>query len=60
MRNAAYNLLLEKYKKIGPNATKDVVVTIINAFGTNYRKVEEFRTSAIGTDNFYEPPTVVF
>lgn len=58
-RNVAYNLLLQKYKSIDPNANKDAVVKKINAFRTNYRrekkKIEESRRSGIGTDDVYEP-----
>jgi len=58
-RDAAYDILLKKYRLIDVNADKDAVVKKINAFRTNYRrekrKVEESRHSGIGTDEIYEP-----
>lgn len=58
-RDAAYNMLLKKYRLIDANAEKDAVVKKINAFRTNYRrekkKVEESLRSGRGTDEIYEP-----
>jgi hypothetical protein len=58
-RDAAYDMLLQKYRLIGLSADTDAVVKKINAFRTNYRrekkKVEESRHSGIGTDEIYEP-----
>jgi hypothetical protein len=37
-RDAAYDILLKKYRLIDLNADKDAVVKKINAFRTNYRR----------------------
>jgi hypothetical protein len=37
-RDAAYDILLKKYKLIDPKTDKEAVVKKINAFRTNYRK----------------------
>ncbi|GBP09543.1 hypothetical protein EVAR_76553_1 [Eumeta japonica] len=58
-KNAAYNKLIEQYRKLEPNANRDVVVKKFNALGTNYRKekrnVEESTRSGAGTSEVYEP-----
>lgn len=58
-RDAAYDILLQKYRLIDPKADKDAVVKKINAFRTNYRrekkKVEESLHSGTGTDEIYHP-----
>lgn len=58
-KDAAYDILLSKYRLIDNNADKDAVIKKINAFRTNYRrekkKVEASRHSGIGTDEIYEP-----
>jgi hypothetical protein len=58
-RDAAYDILLQKYRLIDPNADKDAVVKKTNAFGTNYRrekkKVEESHHSGSGTDEIHVP-----
>lgn len=58
-RDAAYNILLNKYRSIAKNADKDAVIKKINSFRTNYRrekkKVEASRRPGIATDELYEP-----
>jgi hypothetical protein len=58
-RDAAYHILLKKYKLIDPNADKEAVVKKINAFRTNYRRekknVEESHHSDSGTDEICVP-----
>jgi hypothetical protein len=58
-RDAAYDILLKKYRLIDPNADKEAVVKKINAFKTNYiRKekiFEESHHSGSGTDEICVP-----
>lgn len=58
-KNAAYNKLIEQYRKLEPNANRDAVVKKLNALRTNYRKekkkVEESTRSGAGTSDVYEP-----
>jgi len=58
-KEAAYKILLEKYKLIDPNADRDAVVKKINSFRTNFRrekkKIEESLRSGAGADDVYEP-----
>nr|XP_023026004.1 uncharacterized protein LOC111514011 [Leptinotarsa decemlineata] len=58
-RDAAYNILVEKYKLIDANADKDTVVKKMNSFRTNYRrekkKIEDADHSEMDKDERYEP-----
>lgn len=58
-KNAAYNRLVEKYKSIDPNATRDIVVKKINNLRTTYKKelnkIKQSCKSGAGTDEIYKP-----
>ncbi|KAF9802910.1 hypothetical protein SFRURICE_015507 [Spodoptera frugiperda] len=58
-KNAAYNKLIEQYRKLEPSANRDAVVKKLNALRTNYRKekkkVEESIRSGAGSSDVYEP-----
>lgn len=58
-KTAAYNKLIEQYKKIEPNANRDMIVKKLNGLRTNYRKekkkVEESTRSGAGTNDIYVP-----
>jgi hypothetical protein len=53
-RDAAYDILLNKYGLIDPNADKEAVVKKVNAFRTNYirgkKNFEESHHCGSGTD----------
>nr|CAH7739455.1 unnamed protein product [Callosobruchus chinensis] len=61
-RAAAYNKLIEQYKKIEPNASRDIVVKKINGLRTNYhkekKKVEKSTRSGVGSNEDYCIPTL--
>ncbi|KAK9719369.1 Alcohol dehydrogenase transcription factor Myb/SANT-like [Popillia japonica] len=63
-RNLALEKMLESYKAIKPNATREDVRKKINSLRTNYRKevkkIIKSKRSGIGTDNVYEPSSWVF
>ncbi|CAB3248373.1 unnamed protein product [Arctia plantaginis] len=58
-KNAVYDRLIEKYKPIDPNATRDTVVKKINNLRTTYKKeLNKIKTSCksgAGTDEIYKP-----
>lgn len=58
-KTAAYNKLIAQYKKIEPNANRDMIVKKMNGLRTNYRKekkkVEESKRSGTGTNDVYVP-----
>jgi hypothetical protein len=58
-RNAAYGILLIKYRLIDPNADKEAVAKKINVFRTNYirekKNSEECHHSGSGTDEICVP-----
>ncbi|XP_039751715.1 uncharacterized protein LOC120627754 [Pararge aegeria] len=58
-KNAAYDRLIEKYKPIDPNATRDTVVKKINNLRTTYKKelnkIKKSCKSGAGTDEIYKP-----
>jgi len=60
LKNEAYNVLIEKYKEVDPNADKEIVKKKINSLRTNYRKelkkVKASYKSGSGTDDIYVPP----
>ncbi|XP_063383498.1 uncharacterized protein LOC134669806 [Cydia fagiglandana] len=59
LRNASYNLLLEKYREIEPNATLDMVKKKIDIFRTGYRrevkKINESRVNSTSSGYEYKP-----
>jgi hypothetical protein len=58
-RDAAYDILLKKYRLIDPNADKEAIVKKTNAFRTNYirekKNVEESHHCGSGTDEICVP-----
>ncbi|KAL4149133.1 hypothetical protein QTP88_003142 [Uroleucon formosanum] len=60
LKNEAYNVLIEKYKEVDPNADKEIVKKKINSLRTNYRKelkkLKASYKSESGTDDIYVPP----
>ncbi|KAL4091947.1 hypothetical protein QTP88_026546 [Uroleucon formosanum] len=60
LKNEAYNVLIEKYKEVDPNADKEIVKKKINSLRTNYqkelKKVKASYKSGSGTDDIYVPP----
>lgn len=58
-KNAAYKKLIVEYRKLEPNANREVIVRKLNSLRTNYRKerrkVEESTQSGAGTSDVYKP-----
>ncbi|XP_063535919.1 uncharacterized protein LOC134745769 [Cydia strobilella] len=55
LRNASYNVLLEKYRDIEPNATLDMVKRKIDIFRTGYRReVKKINESRLNSTSGYE------
>ncbi len=58
-KDAAYAVLIEKFKEKYPNYTREDVKKKINSYRTNYRKelkkVQDSERSGAGTEQLYEP-----
>lgn len=63
-RHSALEKLLECYKKIKPNATREDVRKKINSLRTNYRKelkkIISSKRSGAGTEEVYKPTSWIF